>query len=137
MSSVRKEASRGRRVLALATLMLAAALASACSGPRVQERIERAYEFATRQAVVMGVIAAASLALWLILPRRFPIPPPFILLGMVALHPAWTISAAGGDCGESKVSAALLGSVVAVALVFVQLGRGLLEGWGPRTSPKA
>jgi hypothetical protein len=52
---------------------------------------------ANDQAAVAAALCVASLALFAVKPRRWVMPA--LLLALLALHPAWTIGAEGGDCG--------------------------------------
>lgn len=82
--------------LAIGFLWLAA-LASACSGPHVQEAMLKALEFGWIgfgiQAV--GAIFANS---WHRISHVGPAKP-IVLIALLAIHPTWWISPYHGDCG--------------------------------------
>jgi hypothetical protein len=72
----------------------------ACSGPGAGAAIARSIEIGYAHAAIAGGFLAASLVLLALCPQRRAIPA--ILTVLLALHPAWTISAIEGDCGYFK-----------------------------------
>lgn len=67
----------------------------ACSGPGAGEAIAQSIEIGYTHA--MGGLLIISLGLLALGPRWWPIPA--LLVSLLVLHPAWTISAISGDCG--------------------------------------
>ncbi len=88
----------------------------ACSGPGAGQAIAENIRTAEVHAGVLALLMLISLALaWRYRTRIVP----RILLVMLAIHPAWTISAISGDCGYLKRDASWLCSVIACfALVW-------------------
>jgi hypothetical protein len=86
----------------------------ACSGPGADMAIARNIEIGYSHATVAGGLFLVSLGVFALGPRRWAAPA--VLLCLLALHPAWTISARSGDCGHMKRDASwgftALGSIV-------------------------
>jgi hypothetical protein len=78
----------------------------ACSGPGAANEIALNIAIAFMNAAIAVGLLVISLVFFFIGPRNWIVPP--ILVGLIALHPAWTISAISGDCGEMKFYASLL-----------------------------
>jgi hypothetical protein len=72
------------------------------------------------QAKLLGGMFVVSLLL-ATPPRRWLIPAALLLL--LAVHPAWTVSAITGDCGFFKRQVAYLFTGLGVAALFWQIGR--------------
>jgi hypothetical protein len=98
----------------------------ACSGPGAGAAIAESTRIGYTHAAVTGVLLAVSLAI-AGLGRRWSVPA--ILLGLVALHPAWTVSAISGDCGHMKRYASWLFTVAGCAALGWQVARGLWSRW--------
>jgi hypothetical protein len=58
-----------------------------------------------------------------------------ILLALLALHPAWTISASMGDCGFLKVAASWIVTGIASLLMMSQIDLVLSTRRTPRPPP--
>lgn len=97
----------------------------ACSGPGAGQAIAENIETGYIHAAIMGGLFLTSLGLFAIRHRWRPVVPA-ILLGMLLLHPAWTISAISGDCGHTKRLASYVVTVVGSACLLWQLGQTLL-----------
>ena len=82
-------------------------------------------------AIVVGVLFLLSFALFACCTRRLLAPT--LILGLLILHPAWTISAALGDCGEFKHFSAWVTTVLSVGILIFQL-MGI--AWRSTYSPK-
>jgi hypothetical protein len=94
----------------------------ACSGPGAGATISRNIEFAYGQAACGALLAAVSLGLCLAACRRRLYPA--LCAALLAVHPAWTVSALGGDCGALKAGAAVAFTGAAALLVVAQLAHG-------------
>jgi hypothetical protein len=105
----------------------------ACSGPGAGEAIGRSIEIGFIHAEVVGGLVALSLALLVVRPRRWLAPA--VLLVLLALHPAWTVSAISGDCGQLKVLASSLFTLLGGAVLLVQVGRLTWSQLFSRTPP--
>jgi hypothetical protein len=95
----------------------------ACSGPGAGALIAKNISYADGQAYVVGLLFGVSLILCRIAGCRWywPVGCGLFLL----LHPAWTISAISGDCGDMKASMATAFTCLAGAIVVVQAIHGL------------
>jgi hypothetical protein len=102
-----------------------------CSGPGAPEAIARSIEIGYTHAAIAGGLLVISLALFAIGPRRWIVPA--ILLGLVAFHPAWTISAISGDCGSLKEIASLVFTGFGALAVFAQGFRWLRTAATPNS----
>jgi hypothetical protein len=91
----------------------------ACSGPGAAATIGRNIAFAEQQAIVVGGITALSLLLWL--PFNLRIRYPAFCLLLLSFHPAWSMSATKGDCGDGMASNALWASLLALAALIMQI----------------
>ena len=98
----------------------------ACSGPGAGATIARNIELGYTNAAVAGGLLLVSLAVAALGTRRWVAPA--VLAGLVALHPAWTISAISGDCGFFKRDASLVFTVAGAITLCWQLARGLWFG---------
>jgi hypothetical protein len=74
---------------------------------------------ARQQAIIVGFLTAASLALWLPFNRRVRYPAVCLLL--LSFHPAWTMSATRGDCGYGMANNALGVTLLAIVVVGFQV----------------
>jgi hypothetical protein len=90
----------------------------ACSGPGAPATIGRNIAFAEQQAMLVGVLTAASLILWVPFNRRIRYPAGCLLL--LSFHPAWIMSATRGDCGSGMANSALWASLLAIGAVIMQ-----------------
>jgi hypothetical protein len=90
----------------------------ACSGPGAGETIARNIAIGYTHAAIVGGMLVASIVLFAIGPRRWIFP--VVILGLVALHPAWTISAIQGDCGILKRDASSVFTGIATLAIIVQ-----------------
>lgn len=92
----------------------------ACSGEHALEVIYVAVWTGFAHARALGFLCIVSGFLALT-QRRFI--PAIILLGLLVIHPAWTVSAIHGDCGDAKLGASWLFTGIGIALVGWQLVR--------------
>jgi hypothetical protein len=90
----------------------------ACSGPGAGETIARNIELGYIHAAVVGGMLVVSWVLFAIDPRRWIVPT--IIFGLVALHPAWTISAIHGDCGFLKRDVSWVFTGIATLAILIQ-----------------
>ena len=95
----------------------------ACSGPGAPLTIARNIQIGYTQAEVMPGLLAASLLVFALGPRRRVIP--VILFGLLALHPAWTISAISGDCGHTKRDASYVFTAIGSIALCWQVARAV------------
>jgi hypothetical protein len=95
-----------------------------CSGPGAGETIARNIATGYTHAAIVGGVFVVSLVLYAIGPRRWIVPA--IVLALIMLHPAWTISATRGDCGFLKRDASWVFTVIAALAIFTQ-GRIALD----------
>jgi hypothetical protein len=89
--------------------------------------IARNIEMAYTHAAVAGGLFMLSLGVFAIGPRRWAVPA--VLLCLLALHPAWTISALSGDCGFSKRDASWGFTVLGSIAICWQMGHSLWARW--------
>src|SRR4051812_46613159 len=93
----------------------------ACSGPgagaAIAENIQAGFVHAV---IAFGLLLISLGTLWFA-HRRFVVP--LVLAVLLALHPAWTISAAIGDCGDLKHSLAILFTVIGCLALCWQVVR--------------
>ena len=90
----------------------------ACSGEHALEVIYVTIWTGFAHARGLGFLCVVSACLALA-PRRFM--PPITLLCLLAIHPAWTISAIHGDCGQTKLIASWLFIGIGISVVVWQL----------------
>ncbi|MBX3120488.1 MAG: hypothetical protein KF784_15625 [Fimbriimonadaceae bacterium] len=102
--------------------------AIACSGADVQDSIRAAIRFAYFNAAFMTIALGVSF----FIAKKSPITGLItVFIGiLLALHPAWTVNAWGGDCGIGKASAAVVLSLFSGIVVVVQ------HAWAKRTLAK-
>ncbi len=98
----------------------------ACSGPGAPAAIAESIRIGYAHAAVAGGLLLASLAV-AGFGRRWVVPA--ALLCLLALHPAWTVSALSGDCGFVKRDLSWVFSGAGCVLLGGQVARGL---WSPR-----
>lgn len=103
----------------------------ACSGPRAGEIIAENTTYAFVQAAIVATLALA--ALWSHARHADALWPVIVLLGLLAVHPAWTISATSGDCGGMKAKAATIFTCLAAGIVTVQIAIPVISRWRKRT----
>ena len=96
----------------------------ACSGPGALRVIAESIRIGYYNAAFVGLAAAAGVLLHLIHWRRggwaFAIA--YLLFGTLLLlwHPAWTVSAYHGDCGDAKRFYSYIVSAVAAAPFIIE-----------------
>lgn len=90
----------------------------ACSGPGAGKAIVQSIEIGYTHAAIDGGLFVVSFVLFATGPRRWIVPA--ILLGLLILHPAWTISAISGDCGFLKRDVSLVFTGIGTLAVLVQ-----------------
>ena len=99
----------------------------ACSGPAAMETINDNFQRAVVLAILAGAMEVVSGFLYIKTRRKLSL----WLLGLstlfFAVHPAWTVSAMIGDCGQAKVSGAILFTVIVFVLFVVQVTVSLLS----------
>ncbi len=95
----------------------------ACSGPGAPHAIARNIEIGYTHAAIAAGLLLASVVLfaglthyriWSILSAAF-----------VILHPAWTVSAIHGDCGEMKHDLSWVFTILAEVVIAGQIIHGL------------
>ena len=94
------------------------ALILSCSGPgagaAIQASIRMGYYCAVFAGFALGTLFGFYLCKagngWLV----------FLAAFLLAIHPAWTVSATGGDCGGSKVVMSGVVTIVLFGLVLLQ-----------------
>jgi hypothetical protein len=101
----------------------------ACSGGG--ESIGRNIEIGYSHAGFAGALLAFSLALHLIGPRNWAALASLALI--LAIHPAWTVSAIHGDCGYLKRDASICVTFVCSVVFAWQLVRAVFVWLSPRT----
>jgi hypothetical protein len=95
----------------------------ACSGPEAPRLMAENASIAQTHALVAAGLCAVAVAVYFLLYRAkwFPL----VCLGLLLVHPAWTVSERRGDCGFLKAGAAQVITVVCAAMVLVQCPLGL------------
>jgi hypothetical protein len=104
----------------------------ACSGPGAGQAIAESIAIGYTSAAIVGGLLMASLAAFAFNPRRWGASA--LLLGLLALHPAWTVSALSGDCGAFKCEASWFFTAVGCIALVYQLGCmpwDRLHQWSP------
>jgi hypothetical protein len=81
--------------------------------------IARNIAFAQQQAMVVGILTAASLGLWVA--SGFRMRYPAICVSLLSFHPAWMQSAVRGDCGDGMAHSALWFTWLALLTVIMQV----------------
>ncbi len=105
----------------------------ACSGPGAPYAIGESIRIGQIHAAVLALLLLVSATLSLRYGRRTI---PIILLAMLALHPAWTISAISGDCGHFKRDASWAFTGGACLALMWQVAFALdARSDGPPTAP--
>jgi hypothetical protein len=90
----------------------------ACSGPGAAAAIAHNTRLGYRFAAVEIGLLGVSIALFALgLRSRVG---PFILIGLLLLHPAWTVSPYYGDCGDIKVMLSWVFLVLGILVLPVQ-----------------
>ena len=105
----------------------------ACSGPGAGAAIARSIEIGYTQAEVMGGLVGISCLILAVRPRNWLVL--LLLLGMLLLHPAWTISAISGDCGYLKRYASYLFTALGCAGLLFQVGQLIWRRIRPPSPP--
>lgn len=98
--------------------MLLPSVQIACSGPGVIEAIVESVRLGYLHAA-FAVLVSAGLLLWHW--RRGGLPWMALPAGLLLVHPAWTVSVMGGDCGYARRAWSLYFSVAFAVLLAVQL----------------
>jgi hypothetical protein len=93
----------------------------ACSGPNAGRIIAENSTYAMLQS--FAVFALACTAYWLYSQFACARWPVIVIAILFAIHPAWTISATKGDCGDTKATAATVFTGVAIGLTAIQVVR--------------
>jgi hypothetical protein len=94
----------------------------ACSGEGAPEAIQSAIRIGWASFAFTGFLLTVLLAnRWYVAGRGFAA----VVLGVI--HPAWTVSATGGDCGGTKVMLSLLVGATAIISVVAVVLRSLSE----------
>lgn len=94
----------------------------ACSGPGAGAVIAESIQIGYFHACVAGALFFIALLLTAVRFRCRSVWVAPILLGfLLALHPAWTVSAGRGDCGERLRAVAFNTSVVCVVVLAIQM----------------
>ena len=104
----------------------------ACSGPGAGKLIADNIKMAEQMAWVAAAFTAVSVIFYL-LTWRFK-GCPLICLGLLALHPAWTVSATMGDCGSLKAGTATFITTAAVVIGIAQIFMVILWWWHKPTA---
>ena len=102
----------------------------ACSGPRAGEIIAANTNYALFN--FFAVTALAFTALWLNSQFGLLRWPMLALFGLLAIHPAWTISATKGDCGYSKATGATVLTCLAIAILAAHIAIPAISRWRKR-----
>lgn len=90
-----------------------------CSGPGAASIMLYHTDYGYKHAIIVGILLIASLVLGLFATRYRWLP---ITVGaLLALHPAWAMSAYRGDCGYSKASWSFAFSIGASCIVGLQV----------------
>jgi hypothetical protein len=109
-------------------LMVATSLfpnaALACSGPGVGRLVDANIHFSGQLFAVTCFLFAGTAVLFFFRRKRVSLVIALIVAFVLALHPVWTVSAAG-DCGGSKAMASLKATGFAEVLFFAQLALSL------------
>lgn len=95
----------------------------ACSGPGAGAAIARSIEIGYTHAGVLAGLLMVSVAVFARGPRRWDVP--VVLLVLLLLHPAWTISAISGDCGFFKRDASRVVTGLGCAALCWQVARAV------------
>jgi hypothetical protein len=95
----------------------------ACSGPGAGVAITKSVSIGYASAGLTAVLVIRMI----VLSRRHPLPlfPVFTSVILLLLHPAWTVSAVRGDCGEMKRIASY--AVLAVVLFLSMAVRKMVK----------
>jgi hypothetical protein len=99
----------------------------ACSGPGAGETIARNIAIGYTHAAIDGGLLALSLGLWWFVSRQRVFPA--ICAALVLLHPAWTVSAIGGDCGYLKRDLSWVFTGIAVLSLVGQAAWAVRVRW--------
>ncbi len=99
----------------------------ACSGPGAGAAIAESIAVGYTHAAVAGGLLLASLAVSAFT-RRWATPA--VLVGLLVLHPAWTVSAISGDCGHLKREVSWVFSGLGCVALGGQAVRAVWSRWG-------
>jgi hypothetical protein len=90
----------------------------ACSGPGAMGAIQQAITFGYFCAAAGGVVTLAlALDAWRTRRFRFTL---VMAMIMMAIHPAWTVSAVRGDCGGMKTEISFVFTTIFIGLLVFQ-----------------
>ena len=93
----------------------------ACSGPGAGAAISRSIQVSFLLAAGLAALIAVAVVVPVVLGRRWQAPIP--LLALLLVHPAWTGSAFGGDCGPLKLAVSWIATVLGCALAVWHVAR--------------
>ena len=110
-------------VLALITMVPNVALA--CSGPVVSDLVDANVHLSRQLFVLACLLVPATYAVYLFRRNRVRLLIVGLGAGILALHPVWTVSAAG-DCGALKVMSSFKATGFLALIFLVQLTFWLL-----------
>lgn len=91
----------------------------ACSGPGAGRVIAEAIRYGYISAGITLALSLATATLYLVV--RHNLRAAILNISPMAIHPAWTISAGGGDCGIMKVTASHLWIGMTTTLLIVAI----------------
>ncbi len=130
--SQRYAGAAGRPVAAV--LCLAAPAALACSGPGAQENIRQATVVGWVLAGVAGLLFLVATAGAVRARRRETWLGLAVAALVLAVHPAWWLSARNGDCGSMRVTWSVAGTVLLASLAWLIWAAGRNTAHGRRAS---
>jgi hypothetical protein len=107
--------------------MSSTAIVFACSGPGSERIIAENISIGDYCAAFGVVMMLTIFALQQFRLGGWPL---IISSALVVLHPAWTIDAIGGDCGELKRYSSYLVSILFVCLLLFQIVARLTKSQG-------
>jgi hypothetical protein len=100
----------------------------ACSGLDAADTVNNNFQRAVVLAILAGAMALAGGFIYLKARCKLSLWPLVGSTLLFALHPAWTVSAMIGDCGRSKLVAAVLFTLGIFLLFVVHMGIYLSKG---------
>jgi hypothetical protein len=104
----------------------------ACSGPGAHRAIAEAVAFGYWSALGVGLLLVPTVARYLL---RRQLRAAGVHLSLIALHPAWCVSASRGDCGglKTQLSVVFLVMTFGLWLSSPAISRALLQRGRPNT----